>query len=82
MEIDRELIAYVEENLLVGARPPAGLATDDALIARGFIDSLGLMQLLAHVEQRWQVDLLEVASPDDFVSVATLARAIRRHVGV
>lgn len=78
MEIESELKHYIERNLLAGAGPAAGIGPEEPLVGHGYLDSLGLMQLLSHVQQRWQIDLLAVASPQDFVSVASLARAIRQ----
>ena len=81
MDIEREIKQYVEETLLGGAGRSSGIAVDEALITGGHLDSLALMQLLGHVQQRWQVDLLALGGPQDFVSVSTLAQAIRRHAG-
>jgi len=50
----------------------------DSLLGAGKIDSLGLMRLLAHIQQRFKVDLMAVGNPDDFESIQSLAGAIRR----
>lgn len=76
--IEEELKQYIQERILRGTST-IDVTIDDALIATGRLDSLGLMQLLAHVQQRWKVDLLTLAGPDDFVSITTLAQAIRKY---
>jgi len=77
-DVERELRTFVEERLLEGR--PAELGREEPLIASGRIDSMGLMQLLGHIQQRWQVDLLALGGPDDFVSLRTLADAVCRHL--
>jgi len=78
MNIEEDLRQYIGEILLTQGSPAAP-RDDEALIASGLIDSLGLIKLLAFVQQRWQVDLLASCGPEDFESIATLAAAIRRH---
>lgn len=76
MNLENELKQYVAENLIEGT---GDVALDEALIATGRIDSLGLMKLLAHVQQRYRVDLIAIGGPDDFETITTIAAAIRRH---
>ena len=78
MEIENELRRYVTENLLEGGGQ-GDVTDDEALIATGRIDSLGLIKLIGHIQQRFRVDLMAVGSPDDFESIRTLAAAIQRH---
>jgi hypothetical protein len=75
--IEDELRSFISGDLLggVGAR----IEDDEALIATGRIDSLGLIRLLGHIQERWQVDLMASAGPDDFQSIATLAAVLRRN---
>ncbi|HOX24800.1 MAG TPA: hypothetical protein PLL30_03425 [Candidatus Krumholzibacteria bacterium] len=78
MDIENTLIRFIADEIFPGAdaAPPA---VDEPLIASGRVDSLGLLQVLGFIQQRWHTDLMAVGSPDDFISVAAMATAIRRH---
>ena len=78
MAIESELKQYIVEQLLEGDGD-AAVEENEALIATGRIDSLGLMKLIGHIQQRYRIDLMASGGPDDFESIATLAAAIRRH---
>jgi acyl carrier protein len=54
------------------------IAVDEPLIRSGRLDSMGLLQVLGFIEERFSVYLAETGSPSDFESVAALASAIRR----
>lgn len=75
MELESELRQYIVENLVDGG---GEVALSDSLLGAGKIDSLGLMRLLTHIQQRFKVDLMAVGNPDDFQSIQSLAVAIRR----
>jgi acyl carrier protein len=74
-EIERTLIDFVERSVVVdGAR----VAREERLVESGRVDSIGLLQILGFVAERYEVDLLVLGSPRDLLSVAALAAAIRR----
>jgi len=54
---------------------------DEPLIRSGRLDSMGLLQVLGFIEQRYGVRLTETGSPEDFETVAALAAAVRRARG-
>ncbi|MGC3997125.1 MAG: hypothetical protein QM767_06225 [Anaeromyxobacter sp.] len=58
----------------------ARVSPGENLIDTGRIDSLGLLQILGFVDERWHVNLLVVGSPADLQSVAGLAGAVRREL--
>ncbi len=75
MDLESELREYIVEHLVDGG---GEVSVSDSLLGAGKIDSLGLMRLLAHIQQRFKVDLMAVGNPDDFESIQSLAGAIRR----
>ncbi|MFH2054309.1 MAG: acyl carrier protein [bacterium] len=77
MNHEAEIRQFIATELLQDERG-ASLTEDQALITSGLVDSMGLLKILAFVQQKFGVDLMAVGSPMDFDSVAALAAAIRR----
>jgi hypothetical protein len=74
-EIERTLIDFIERNVVVdGAR----VGREERLVESGRVDSIGLLQILGFVAERYEVDLLVLGSPRDLLSVAALSSAVRR----
>ncbi len=78
-EIERTLIDFVERNVVVDG---AGVGREERLVESGRVDSIGLLQILGFVAERFEVDLLVLGSPRDLLSVAALAAAVRREAAV
>jgi acyl carrier protein len=77
MSIEADLQRLIAREIAVD--PEAGeIAPDSPLIASGRIDSMGLLQILGYVQQRYGVDLLASGTPQDFETIAGLAAATRR----
>lgn len=78
MNYEAEIKQHIVTQVL--ADDPAGdVAVDEPLISSGRVDSLGLVQILMFIQQKFGVDLMTVGTPQDFDSVAALAAAVRRH---
>jgi acyl carrier protein len=73
--VEAELLRFVAED---AAADGAGLHPDENFVATGRIDSLGLLRILAFVEERYGVSLAATAHPRDLQSVSALAAAVRR----
>ncbi len=75
-EIRETLRAYVRDNFLY-MRPDAAVGDDDSLLARGVVDSLGVMELVGFVEERWAVavDPADITE-DNFGSIAGMERYV------
>jgi acyl carrier protein len=73
MSIENELLDYISREVV-----PEGVASDESLISSGKVDSLGLIQILGFIDEKYGVTLLSSAEPTDFESVASLAAAVRR----
>jgi acyl carrier protein len=79
MSIESDLQSFIAAEVV--ADGSEGVGVDEPLIRSGRIDSMGLLQVLGFIEERYGVHLSEIGSPSDFESVATLAAAIRHHRG-
>ena len=80
MKYEAEIKQHILSDILADGTVTE-LAADEPLISSGLVDSLGLVQILMHIQQRFGVDLMSVGSPQDFDSVAALAAAVRRNKG-
>jgi len=80
MNIEAYIREYITSELLADDKA-SSLADDDALISSGRVDSMGLLQILSFIQQRFGVDLMAVGTPHDFDSVAALAAVVRRNQG-
>lgn len=71
MNIEIELQEFLARE--GGAAP----GVTEPLVSSGRIDSLGLLQLLEHIAERYGIDLLGSESPERFDTIAGLALAVR-----
>jgi acyl carrier protein len=65
----------------VVADKASDVGLDEPLIRSGRVDSMGLLQILGFIQQRYGVDLSATGGPSDFETVTSLAAAIRRSRG-
>jgi acyl carrier protein len=77
LSIENELTEFISRNVV----PEGGVTESEALISSGKVDSLGLLQILGFIEEKYGVTLLTSGSPKDFESVQSLAGAIRKARG-
>jgi acyl carrier protein len=74
VSIEADLQKFVSTEVVL----EGDVGINEALISSGKVDSLGLLQILGYIEQRYGVTLLTSSSPKDFESIETLASAIRK----
>jgi acyl carrier protein len=73
-----ELASFIEKNLVGGDRRVA-ITDSTPLIEDGIIDSMGLMQIVAFLEERAGVRVPDdEVSPDNFETVAAIERLVER----
>jgi acyl carrier protein len=73
MALNDELRRFVIDNFMFG-KPYEGFADDDSFIARGIIDSTAVMELVAFLEERYQIKLQDQdLIPDNLDSIDGLA---------
>ena len=73
--VTQDLQAFVTRQVL---REERNLAIDAPLIESGLVDSLGLLQIIVHIEKQYGVALTESGTPADFRSISSLAAAVLR----
>jgi acyl carrier protein len=76
MTLNDELRQFVTDNFMYG-KPYKGFADDDSFIERGIIDSTAVMELVAFLENRFRIKLLDQdLVPANLDSVNGLARFV------
>jgi acyl carrier protein len=76
MALNDELRSFVIDNFMYG-KPCKGFADDDSFLERGIIDSTAVMELVAFLENRYRIKLLDQdLIPDNLDSVNSLARFV------
>ena len=67
---------FIVENFLFGLEEPP-LGEDDSLLARGIVDSTGVLELVVFVERTFGVDVLDhEIVPANLDSLASLTRFV------
>lgn len=77
MTIEAEIQTFIATEILSGnsVKVPD---LNESLMGSGTLDSLTLLQTLGFIQNRFSVDLLALASPEDYNSIQNMADAIRR----
>jgi acyl carrier protein len=76
MTLNEQLRQFVIDNFMFG-KPYEGFADDDSFIERGIIDSTAVMELVAFLEGRYHMKLLDQdLIPENLDSVNGLARFV------
>lgn len=80
MTIEVQVRQYIAENFLFND-DGYPLPDDASFLKEGIVDSTGVLELIMFVEERFKVSVEdEEIVPENFDSVAQLARYIRRKV--
>jgi|SRR5580704_7913815 acyl carrier protein len=80
MTLNDELRQFVTDNFMYG-KPYKGFTDDDSFIERGIIDSTAVMELVAFLENRYRIKLLDQdLIPDNLDSINALARFVESRV--
>lgn len=73
-----EIKAFIVSNFLFG-QDGAGLGPTQSLLETGIIDSTGVLELVAHVEQRYGISVGDrELIPDNLDSLQNLSRFVAR----
>lgn len=71
---------FFSSELLPGTREKV-IGDDDQLIESGIIDSLGIMSLLAFVEEKFSIEITgEDLIPENFSSISAITALVERQV--
>ena len=81
MDVEREIRDFVVRNFLYG--DAAALAGDDeSLIERGLVDSTGVLEIVAFLEERFGITLTDdELVPDNLDSVARMILFVKGKLG-
>ncbi len=81
-EILSETRRYISENFLY-ARPDRVVAEDEHLMERGIIDSMGMMELIDFLEERFGVQPADdEVTEQNFATLARIASFVSRKRGI
>jgi acyl carrier protein len=74
--IAQALRSFIQENFLY-MRPDLQYADDDSLLAKGVIDSLGVMEIVGFLEEHFEMTVeQDEVTEQNFGSVAAIARYV------
>jgi acyl carrier protein len=78
MRIAGDLETFIVQEIAMG-QGPASLAPDQDLLASGLIDSLGVTQLAAYLEQRFGISVTDAdLVPENFRSLEQIEAYVAR----
>ena len=78
MSLNEELQEFIKENL-ASEDQAVDITEETSLIARGIIDSMGLMQLMLFIEERTRIRIPdEEILPANFASIASIVQTVER----
>ena len=77
MTIEEQIHQYILHTQLPG-EDPDNLQPDDDLLDSGILDSMGIMQLITHLEKEYGISIpTEEIEPEKFASVSALAAFVQ-----
>jgi acyl carrier protein len=82
VEIESEIKSFIAKNLLYSG-DGFKYGDDVSFLEEGIVDSIGVMELVAFVEENYKFSVKDQdVTPDNFDSVSRLATYIRRQLQV
>ena len=78
MSIQTDLQRFIAKEILL-EKAADGVKVDEPLISTGKVDSVGLLQIVAFIDEHYGVDLFSTGVPRDFETVEAMAAAISRN---
>ena len=77
MQVKSEIENFIVENFLYGQDD--GFGDDVSFMAKGLLDSTGILELVAFVEERYEISMEDdELIPDNFDSITKLSNYISR----
>ena len=81
MAVNEKIRTFILENILAGSRG-ATLDDNDSFLEKGIIDSTGILELVAFIEDEFKIQVRdEELVPDNFDSVSKLAGYVTTKIG-
>ena len=76
-----QIRTYIMDNILLGSADKS-IADDDSFFGKGIIDSTGILELVAFLEDEFEIEVKdEELIPDNFDSIEKLAAYTQRKIG-
>ena len=80
MSLAADLRSFVINNFLLGRQE--ALNDDDSFLEQGIIDSTGILELVAHLEETYGIEITEAElTPDNFDSINRIVAYLSRKLG-
>ncbi len=74
--IERDVRTFLDENFMLDADPTA-LSNDASLTRHGVLDSMGVLELIAYLEQRFDITIPdEDTLPENLDSIARIVQYV------
>jgi len=81
LELKDQIRTYIMDNILLGSADQS-IADDDSFLEYGIIDSTGILELVAFVEDEFNIEVGdEELIPDNFDSIEKLAVYTQGKIG-
>ena len=76
-DIESQIRDYIRENFVLG-QDEQGFSEHDSFLDSGLIDSTGILELIAFVEESFDIEILdEEMVPENLDSISNVANFIR-----
>jgi acyl carrier protein len=76
-DIEIQIRDYIHENFVLG-KDEQGFSENDSFLDSGLIDSTGILELIAFVEEGFDIEILdEEMIPENLDSISNVANFIR-----
>lgn len=80
-EIEAQVRSYIEDNFLF-REDRSSLSDSESLIEAGLIDSTGILELVAFLEEQFKIDVADAdLVPANFDSINTIVAYVESHAG-
>lgn len=78
-EIERQIRSFIAENFILASGDAATIAADESLTKLGLIDSTGVLELIAFLEQEFSLSIGdEETVPENLDSVERIVAFVER----
>jgi acyl carrier protein len=79
MSIEKEIRKFIEENFILDEND--NLSSEDSLLEKGIIDSTGVLELVAFIEETYNVKIKdEELIPENLDSIKSISRFIQERL--
>lgn len=78
-DVRAALRRYIEDNFIMGTRDGHALADDDSFLEHHVLDSTGFLELIAHLEETYQIKVSDDEMvPENLDSISSIDAYLAR----